>query len=65
MLQCTSDLTPIPSRFYPGIGRNYIDSDRVHVCRDFSQIRAWVTERFNGTLAVRVRQMPKEHHNHP
>jgi hypothetical protein len=49
---CNSDLTPIPSRFYPSIDQNYIDSDRPHTCRNFAKVRDWVSERYNGTLAV-------------
>ncbi|KAK3949211.1 hypothetical protein QBC32DRAFT_176948, partial [Pseudoneurospora amorphoporcata] len=49
---CNADLTPIPSRYYPALGQNYIDSDRPHTCRDFGRIREWVSERFNGSLRV-------------
>jgi len=52
MIQCYGDITPIPSRYYPGIGQNYIDSDQVHTCRNFGRLRTWVSERYNGSLAV-------------
>ncbi|MCJ1357634.1 MAG: hypothetical protein MMC33_007630 [Icmadophila ericetorum] len=52
MVMCNADITPIPSRFYSGIDQNYIDSDRPHTCRNFGKIREWVTERWNGSLAV-------------
>ncbi|SMY23684.1 unnamed protein product [Zymoseptoria tritici ST99CH_1A5] len=51
-VMCTADLTPIPSRFYPGIGDNYIDSDQPHTCRNWTKVRNWVSERYNGSLAV-------------
>lgn len=29
---------------------NYLDSDREHTCRDFSQIRQWTHMRYNQSL---------------
>jgi len=52
-LMCHADLTPIPTRYYKGLGQNYIDSNRPHVCRNWRQIRSWVTERNNGSLEVK------------
>lgn len=50
MLQCVVDITPIPTRYYPGIGHNYIDSDREHTCRDFDQMRVWMSHRTAITI---------------
>ena len=52
MIQCYGDMTPIPAKYYPGLTRNYIDSDRLHTCRNFQAIRDWTTSRNNGSLAV-------------
>ena len=53
MVQCYGDATPIPTRWYEGIGQNYIDSDRTHTCRSFKKLREWNTERFNGSTAIK------------
>ena len=55
LLMCNADLTPVPTQYYPGLERNYINSSRPHTCRDFSRIREWATERFNGSTAVKPR----------
>ncbi|KAI8947914.1 hypothetical protein F4801DRAFT_559103 [Xylaria longipes] len=55
MIQCNSDMTVIPTRFYESINQNYIDSDRTHTCRDFSKVREWASNRYNGELAVKSR----------
>jgi hypothetical protein len=47
-IMCAGDMTPIPTKFYPAIGRNYVDSDMVHTCRNFKQLREWTTERYNA-----------------
>lgn len=52
MIQCYGDITPIPTKYYPSLTRNYLDSDRLHTCRNFQAIRNWTTERNNGSLAV-------------
>lgn len=52
MIMCSADLTPIPSRFFIGIDQNYIISDLPHTCRNWDNIRSWVSERYNGSLAV-------------
>jgi hypothetical protein len=59
-LKCHADLAPIPSRYYEALGQNYIDSNTQHVCRNWNQIRSWVTERVNGTLKVEPLKVPKE-----
>ena len=55
LAMCHADLTPVPTQYFHGLGRNYINSSRVHTCRDFGPIRAWASERFNGSTAVRPR----------
>ena len=47
---CQGDLTPLPSQFFSSVGKNYLDSDREHVCRDFSLIREWTHKRYNASL---------------
>ncbi|MCJ1360351.1 MAG: hypothetical protein MMC33_010356 [Icmadophila ericetorum] len=66
MVQCYADATPIPSRYYPGLGQNYIDSDQVHTCRNFAELRAWTSERYNGSAAVepKFRQPEGGKHSH-
>jgi hypothetical protein len=46
MLMCSIDFTPIPILFYKGIDRDFVDSDQVHTCRDWAQLRSWIHERF-------------------
>jgi len=53
-IMCSGDMTPIPTRFYESIGRNYIDSDVLHTCRDFASLRNWLTGRYEGETAVEV-----------
>jgi len=48
MVMCYADATPIPTRFFKGIGHNYVDGDRMHTCRDFGAIRKWTSERFES-----------------
>lgn len=55
LIMCNADLTPVPTQFFTGLERNYINSSRVHTCRDFSRIREWAAERFNGSTAVKPR----------
>ncbi|KAL9624357.1 MAG: hypothetical protein Q9160_001319 [Pyrenula sp. 1 TL-2023] len=49
-IMCQGDLTPLPSQYFESVGENYLDSDREHTCRDFSQIREWVHLRYNQSL---------------
>lgn len=44
-IMCAGDLTPIPSAYYSGLGSNYVLSDQMHTCRNFDQIRQWLTNR--------------------
>lgn len=55
LVMCNADLTPVPTQYFNGLERNYINSSRVHTCRDFSKVRYWATERFNGSTAVKPR----------
>ncbi|EMC92303.1 hypothetical protein BAUCODRAFT_151715 [Baudoinia panamericana UAMH 10762] len=55
LAMCGSDLTPIPTQWFPGLGQNYINSSQEHTCRDFWRVREWATERFNGSTAVKPR----------
>ncbi|KAJ6004763.1 hypothetical protein N7540_012562 [Penicillium herquei] len=52
-IMCAADLTPSPSRYNPGLGHNYIDTDSHHTCRDFDRLHRWVQERRVGKLAVK------------
>jgi hypothetical protein len=56
LVQCQGDITPIPTRFRDGIGRNYIDSDRWHTCRDWSSITQWVEKRYTESQKVVAEQ---------
>ena len=51
-IMCSGDMTPIPTRYYPALDRNYVDSDYPHTCRNYEKLHGWVTERNNGSLAV-------------
>jgi len=48
----SGDMTTIPTRYYPSIRRNYVDSDFPNTCRNFGMLRDWVLERYNGNLSV-------------
>ncbi|KAF2663827.1 hypothetical protein BT63DRAFT_460949 [Microthyrium microscopicum] len=51
-IMCAGDLTPIPTKFYSGLGRNYVDSDYPHTCRNFQKLHDWVLDRYEGASAV-------------
>ena len=55
LVMCNADLTPVPTQYFEGLERNYINSSREHTCRDFSKVRTWATERLNGSTAVKAR----------
>jgi len=55
LAMCSADLTPVPTQWFEGLGRNYINSSREHTCRDFSQVRQWATDRISGSSAVKAR----------
>lgn len=44
-IQCYGSTTLIPTRWRETAGRQYIDSDQEHVCRDFSYLRKFVRRR--------------------
>ena len=43
---CAGDVTPLPTRYYDSVDRNYVDSDVTHTCRNFDQIHSWVKTKF-------------------
>jgi len=47
----------VPTRYYDGIRRNYIDSDQPHTCRSFTFLREWTTSRSPGGAAYVPRDM--------
>jgi hypothetical protein len=47
-IQCYGSTTLIPTKFFEGLERNYIDSDQVHVCRNFNYLREFATSRARG-----------------
>ena len=49
---CSGDMTPIPTEYYPSIGKNYIVGDVPHTCRNFKQLQGWLLDRFEGPGAV-------------
>ncbi|KAI5370337.1 Putative mycotoxin biosynthesis protein UstYa [Septoria linicola] len=60
-VQCNGDLTLIPTRWWEGMGkngRNFIESDQVHTCRNFAKIREWGYQRFNRTHRVGKQHPP-------
>ncbi|KAK1757773.1 hypothetical protein QBC47DRAFT_376957 [Echria macrotheca] len=52
-IMCTGDMTPIPTKYYPGLGRNYVDSDVPHTCRNFEMLHDWMVDRYDGPGAVK------------
>lgn len=61
MVQCYGDVTIIPTKLRPGLGENYIDSDRFHTCRDFSAIREWTYARFLATPGTTWAERQREY----
>ncbi|KIM95440.1 hypothetical protein OIDMADRAFT_133987 [Oidiodendron maius Zn] len=51
-IQCWGSTAIIPLKWFEGYHDTYVKSDTVHTCRKFEPIRAYVSERFNGSLAV-------------
>ncbi|KAH8805171.1 hypothetical protein F5884DRAFT_798588 [Xylogone sp. PMI_703] len=43
-IMCAGDITPIPTKFFPGAGYQYVVSDVTHTCRNFQNIRDWVSK---------------------
>lgn len=52
-IMCSGDMTPIPTKYYPALGRNYVDSDVPHTCRNFEALHTWVMDRYDGPGAVK------------
>ncbi|KAH8682948.1 hypothetical protein BGZ60DRAFT_427425 [Tricladium varicosporioides] len=46
LVMCYGDITPIPTKYRPGIGRNYVESNRWHTCRNTDAVLEWVGKRF-------------------
>ncbi|KAF6812837.1 hypothetical protein CPLU01_14806 [Colletotrichum plurivorum] len=51
-IMCKGDLTPLPTKWTPGIQHNYIEANRPHICRNFQKLREFATNRKKGVLAV-------------
>ncbi|KAF3762727.1 hypothetical protein M406DRAFT_263533 [Cryphonectria parasitica EP155] len=51
-IMCSGDMTPIPTKYYSGLGRNYVDSDVPHTCRNFAALHDWVVARYDGAEAI-------------
>src|SRR5436853_6726075 len=56
-IQCAGITTLVPTRYYDGIRRNYIDSDQLHTCRSFRFLREWTTNRSPGGSAYAERDL--------
>jgi hypothetical protein len=52
-IMCSGDMTAIGTKYYPGLGRNYVDSDVPHTCRNFERLRDWMVDRYDGPGAVK------------
>ena len=52
MLMCHGDMTLIPTEWTDYLGRNYVNSDVPHTCRNFGKLRDWVVSRHNGSRMV-------------
>ena len=52
-IMCSGDMTPLPTKFYPALGRNYVDSDVPHTCRNFESLHSWVVDRYEGADSVK------------
>ncbi|KAK4444366.1 hypothetical protein QBC34DRAFT_360343 [Podospora aff. communis PSN243] len=52
MLMCHGDMTLIPTEWTGFLGRNYVNSDVPHTCRNFGKLRDWVVSRHNGSRTV-------------
>lgn len=51
-IMCAGDMTPTPTIYNEARKHSYIDSDVTHTCRNFGQLRDWLSQRYNGSLAV-------------
>lgn len=50
LVQCTSDLTPIPLVYSKGAGFVIPDFEQVHTCRSFDPIREWALKQNENAL---------------
>ncbi|KAL6909223.1 hypothetical protein GGI43DRAFT_171852 [Trichoderma evansii] len=50
LVQCTSDLTPIPLVFSKGAGFAIPDFEQVHTCRNFDAIHSWAMKQNRDAL---------------
>ena len=57
-IMCSGDMTPIPTRYYTALGRNYVDSDVPHTCRNFEKLQKWMVRRYEGVEAVKAQLRP-------
>lgn len=48
-VMCAGDLSPVPTKYYDGLGRNYVDSDIPHTCRNFGNIQKWMWDRYKAS----------------
>jgi hypothetical protein len=51
-VMCSGDMTPTPTKYYKSLGRNYVDSDVIHTCRNFKKLRDWMVSRYHGENAI-------------
>ncbi|KAI0132878.1 hypothetical protein BJ170DRAFT_592818 [Xylariales sp. AK1849] len=51
-VMCHGDLTPVPTRYFEGVDRNYVVSDFPHTCRNFQKLQTWMLDRHHGPNTV-------------
>ncbi len=51
-IQCWASTAVTPIKWFEGYHHGYVQSNTVHTCRKFEPIREFVSERFNGSLAI-------------
>lgn len=51
-IMCMGDLTPLPTKYASTVGRNIVQSDHAHICRNFEKIKDWKERRSDGDLMV-------------
>lgn len=52
LVQCSSDLTPIPLVYSKGAGMAIPDFEQVHTCRSFDPIRQWALKQNEDALST-------------
>ncbi len=55
---CSGDMTPIPTKYYSAVDRNYVDSDRLHTCRNFAKLQAWMVNRYDTSPIIPTLEKP-------